>query len=288
MIINVSIVCVILASIYSIFYTYQRHKQLTCMAGMMIAMTVGMMTSITLGALLGLLFDHNLTYASMAAIIIGMIAGYLTGKPISLMAAMDGMMAGIMGGMMGAMLGVMLIPETADGMILFVDIIFVVIMYTLLKLIDEETGAKKKVEQEVIKSKTISSKLLIGTSMIFLLGVFLLLGKSVFFKDANTTNITPPVAVEQSNPGEQIATITISQNGYGPENVDLKAGVPTKIDFKAEKGAGCLRQVISKDLGINTIVDENKDNYVALKDVKPGTYTYTCGMGMFKGKITVR
>jgi hypothetical protein len=36
----------------------------------------------------------------------------------------------------------------------------------------------------------------------------------------------------QDNEGYQIATIDITSNGFGPENIEVKAGVPTKIDFK--------------------------------------------------------
>lgn len=61
-----------------------------------------------------------------------------------------------------------------------------------------------------------------------------------------------------------------------------------KINFKTEEGAGCLRQVVSKELGINTILNEKGNNFVKVDNLKPGTYQYTCGMGMFGGTITVK
>lgn len=107
------------------------------MAGMMIAMTNAMMASISLGAILGtFITDKDLTIPTIASVLIGMIVGYLTGRPISLMASIDGLTAGIMGGMMGSMLGVMLQPKSIDIMVYFIDIVFVLVIVLLIGMID--------------------------------------------------------------------------------------------------------------------------------------------------------
>lgn len=288
MLLYVSVVIVLLLASYCVYYSYQRREKLTCMAGMMIAMTTGMMTSISLGVVLGLYLNHDLTYSTILSVFVGMVAGYLTGKPVSLMAAMDGLMAGIMGGMMGAMLGVMLLPSNSNIMVLFVDILFVVVMLLLLKLIDEESGDTKTKEKPMKKS--------LIANPIFMVALFALMGMLVFGKTAflkeDTTMVAPnapQVASQQNMKNDfQEATVTVSPSGYGPEKIELQAGKPAKINFKTEEGAGCLRQVVSKELGINTILSENEDNYVTINNLKPGTYQYTCGMGMFGGTITVK
>ncbi len=285
MILNLSIILIVLFTAYSTYYTYKRREKLTCMAGMMISMTIGMMSSIGLGVILGVILKHDLTVSTMIAILFGMLAGYASGKPISLMAAMDGMLAGIMGGMMGAMLGVML--TTSETMVLFVDIIFIFIMSVLNQLIDEEAGKAKVDNRLLSKPFTGSVIALIGGLVIV---AILLFAQNQTFGSSSAAVGASQTEVETSsegNDGYQIATIEVKRTGYGTQDIELKSGIPTKIDFKTGKNTGCLRQLVSKELGINAILQEG-DNYITLNDTKPGTYEYTCGMGMYGGTITIK
>lgn len=280
-----SMIIVLLFTAYSVTYTYKRKEKLTCMAGMMIAMTAGMMSSLALGVILGVVMNRDLTLSTMIAILFGMGIGYLTGKPVSLMAALDGMMAGIMGGMMGAMLGVMLI--VSDIMLLFIDIIFVFVMGILIQLIDEETGKIKKTNEEV-------NKPVLGNALTLVIG-FILVGVLLFFQyqgKVSSTNQTQSLQSEVQSPSEgnegfQIATIDVKPAGYGPGNIEVKAGVPTQINFKTHSGISCTNRVVSEALGINAQLKKG-DNFITLKDLKPGTYQYSCGMGMYIGTITVK
>lgn len=276
----------VIISAYVIFDVYQRRNKLTCMAGMMIAMTVGMMVSISLGVLLGITFNHDLTKSTIVAVVAGMIAGYAAGKPISLMAALDGMLAGIMGGMMGAMLGVMLVIPTT--MIWFINIIFGAVMFVLIQLIEEESGSPKKEVNDTKKPFFGSVGMIVG--IIAITGMVLAFQSDFLGSRAVSSNAVGA----QESPLEKItgvvqeATINVSSSGYGPQNIELKAGVPAKINFKTEADAGCLRQVVSKELGIDKILDPEKNNFIMMDGLKPGTYSYTCGMGMFGGTINVK
>ncbi|MCQ6280780.1 hypothetical protein [Bacillus sp. EB600] len=105
-----------------------------------------MMTSIAIGMILGIIIpSKDLTLPTIISVLIGMVVGYLTGRPISLLVALDGFSAGIMGGMMGAMLGVMLQPKSAEIMVYFIDFLFVLINVLQIRVIDEEikTFSKK-------------------------------------------------------------------------------------------------------------------------------------------------
>lgn len=288
MLLIASIVLVVLLTSYCIYYTYRQREQLTCMAGMMIAMTTGMMSSITLGTVLGILLNRDLTLSIIIAVIIGMISGYAAGKPITLMAAMDGLMAGVMGGMMGGMLGVMLLPHSSNFMVVFVDCIFVVIMFILLRLIDEESGAAKK-ETEQSRKPLIANPLFL-IIVLALMG-FMAWGKiGHFITDSGyTAESNTQAQIQNEIKGEyQEALIHISPNGYTPENIEIKAGTPTRINFKTEPTVGCLIQIVSKPLGLNQFLEEGKENDVMIDSLEPGVYEYSCGMNMFEGKITVK
>lgn len=126
---------------YSIFRTFKRRRWLSCMAGMMIAMTVGMIASVAFGTIVGLMYQPDLTIPTVAAVLFGMVCGYLSGKPVSVMAALDGMLSGIMGGMMGAMLGVMT-TQHPNVILLFVDVVLVFVFLVLQQFINEEAVGK--------------------------------------------------------------------------------------------------------------------------------------------------
>lgn len=282
----VNVLWILVITAYIVFVIYQRREKLTCIAGMMIAMTLGMMVSLTLGILIGVYVYHDVTRSTILAVVAGMIAGYSAGKPVSMMAAMDGMLAGIMGGMMGAMLGVMLAVPTA--MVWFINILFAAVMIVLLQLIKEETGTAKKEENEVKRPLFGSVGMMVG--LVVLTGVLYVVTTDLFgVSQASSHEAGSHSSAQAEITGDvQEATITVSAAGYSPQNIELKAGVPAKIHFQIEEDAGCLRQVVSKELGINNTFEVKKDNYIVLQDVKPGTYQYICGMGLYGGTITVK
>jgi hypothetical protein len=144
--ITVHFLFVLISTLYCVFHTYQRRKKISCMTGMMIAMTLAMVSSLSVGLLFGIWYYPDLNLPTFIGVAIGIVVGFLTGKPVSLMAAMDGMLAGLMGGMMGAMFGNMLTVPTP--MIWFVDIIFSLMVLMFFFLIQEEEEHFEKTKNE--------------------------------------------------------------------------------------------------------------------------------------------
>jgi ribose/xylose/arabinose/galactoside ABC-type transport system permease subunit len=136
---SVSMTLIFLISIIVVYTTHMYRKQISSMAGMIINMTNSMMASIALGSILGIYAkDMDLTSPIIISVSFGMIVGFITGRPISLLASLEGIMAGVMGGMMGAMLGVMLQPNSAQMMVAFLDLIYILVTALLLRVIDQE------------------------------------------------------------------------------------------------------------------------------------------------------
>lgn len=171
---------------YSIVRTYKRRHWLSCMAGMMIAMTIGMIASIAFGTIAGLAYQPDLTIPTIEAVLFGMVCGYLSGKPVSVMAALDGMLAGIMGGMMGAMLGVMT-TNHPNVVLLFVDVVMVFVFIVLQQLINEEAveppqissvmeveeASGEREDRQTAPRKTLLHPLVFGIGIIAVAAVFL-------------------------------------------------------------------------------------------------------------------
>ncbi|MES9685844.1 cupredoxin domain-containing protein, partial [Gottfriedia acidiceleris] len=268
---------------YIIYFTFKKKQKITCMTGMMISMTNSMMTSIALGTILGT-FAHtkDLTIPTIASITFGIIIGYLNGRPVSLMASLDGVTAAIMGGMMGSMLGVMLQPKSIDFMVYFIDILFVFVFVILIRLIGEETSEKK--QEAPVKKPLIANPIVLIVLLVFM-GVFVF-GKSTLF--ASGTEAPEVKDIQFTPTSSDIQTINVSVSGYTPNNLVLKAGEPAIINFKTPKDDVCASIILSKELDLNLSLNKNADNYVHIKPLKPGVYHYECGMGMFKGTITVK
>ncbi|MEO2074042.1 MAG: hypothetical protein ABGX20_01300 [Bacillus sp. (in: firmicutes)] len=148
MLLCVSFVFICLLTSMIVFYTYINRKRFSQMTGMMISMVNSMMTSIAIGTILGIyVVDKDLTLPTMIAVTIGMLVGYFTGRPISLIAALEGMTAGIMGGMMGAMLGVMISPNHTEVIICYIVVVDLLLNVVVFRVISEETNTSNFVSK---------------------------------------------------------------------------------------------------------------------------------------------
>jgi len=87
--------------------------------------------------------------------------------------------------------------------------------------------------------------------------------------------------------GVQKATITIDNGMYMPAVISCKKGKPVELTFKAGKNPGCGRTVVFKSLKISKEV-ESKPVVIKFTPKQAGTIAFTCGMGMFDGKVVVK
>lgn len=283
MLLMVSIALIVLLSSYVIYYTFRNKQRLTCMAGMMISMTNAMMASIALGTILGTLIQNkDLTMPTIASVLIGMIVGYINGKSISSMASLDGLTAGVMGGMMGSMLGVMLQPKSIELMIYFVVVVFVLVFVLLIRLIDEETKTSK---QETSYKKPLVANPIILVVLLVFMGV-LVFGKGTLFSSSSEQSSNEVQDIQYTPTSSEIQEVVVTPTAYTPNNVVIRAGTPSIINFKTEE-VGCTGIILSEELGFNVVLKEHTNNYVNVKALKPGTYHYSCGMNMYHGTVTV-
>lgn len=87
--------------------------------------------------------------------------------------------------------------------------------------------------------------------------------------------------------GIQKAEIVVD-GGYTPELVQLKAGVPAEITFLRKSASSCFDEVLLPDFGKQATLPVNEPYAIQIQPDKEGTFTYSCGMHMFFGKIEVK
>ena len=93
----------------------------------------------------------------------------------------------------------------------------------------------------------------------------------------------PPVAAD----GVQRIVIEVRDTGYSPSNVTARAGVPTEVTLRTNNTEGCTRSIVMSDFGVEKVSPATGDTAIDVGELEPGTYRYTCGMGMYGGSIEV-
>jgi plastocyanin len=83
----------------------------------------------------------------------------------------------------------------------------------------------------------------------------------------------------------QKIAVDVSKGYYDPSTIELKAGVPAEITFS--QSGGCTAQVQSQELGFFEDLSAGPKT-VKVGALQPGTYSFTCGMGMVSGSIVVK
>lgn len=75
--------------------------------------------------------------------------------------------------------------------------------------------------------------------------------------------------------------------GYKPEVVRLKAGMPAEITFLRKSRSSCFDEVLLPDFRQQAKLPVNQPVTLTVQPDKAGSFTYSCGMHMFFGKIEV-
>ena len=86
--------------------------------------------------------------------------------------------------------------------------------------------------------------------------------------------------------GLQEATIAV-RGGYDPATVRLRAGVPARLTFDRQESAGCSEEVVFPDFGVKRFLPPFEKTSIDLPAQEPGTYEFTCGMSMLRGRLVV-
>jgi plastocyanin domain-containing protein len=94
------------------------------------------------------------------------------------------------------------------------------------------------------------------------------------------------VAAVPAGPGPQRTRIVVA-GGYTPSTVRVAAGRPVRLEFDRQETSGCTEEVVLPDFGIRTYLPAHKTTPVEFTPTRPGSYEFTCGMAMVRGKIIV-
>ena len=80
----------------------------------------------------------------------------------------------------------------------------------------------------------------------------------------------------------------IVDGGYSPEVIAILLGKTTKINFIRKDPTECLGEVVLGDFKIRKSLPLNQKVTIEITPKKKGEFSYSCGMGMYHGKIIVK
>lgn len=80
------------------------------------------------------------------------------------------------------------------------------------------------------------------------------------------------------------ATVVV-HGGYDPQVVRVKAGKPLRLTFDRQETNGCSEEVVLADFNVRRFLPAHEKTTLELTPEKPGTYEFTCGMNMLRGRI---
>lgn len=87
--------------------------------------------------------------------------------------------------------------------------------------------------------------------------------------------------------GVQQAIITVTNNGYSPQKLQVKAGIPVDLTLVTENVYSCASSFVLPAFGIQARLGPTDRQTFRFTPQEKGKFTYTCSMGMYTGTLEV-
>jgi RND family efflux transporter MFP subunit len=88
--------------------------------------------------------------------------------------------------------------------------------------------------------------------------------------------------------GVQAAKILVTEKGFEPERVNLKAGLPARLTFLRTTEKTCGTEVVFPSLNIKRDLPLNQPVAIDFTAAKTGDVAFACGMNMLSGAVVIQ
>jgi plastocyanin domain-containing protein len=112
-------------------------------------------------------------------------------------------------------------------------------------------------------------------------GLLLMVGVAWFFFGEREKTVA-----QMTEGGAQVLRVTV-KGGYSPDTLVVKRGRPVRIDFDRQEASSCSDTVVFGDFGISRPLPAFRTTAVQFTPEKAGTFEFTCGMNMLRGRLIV-
>lgn len=160
-----SLIVILYTFIYGII-AYQNKKLINPGTGKCISMTLGMVSSLTIGLFFAISLQGKLAESTVLSILLCSLLTFFISRPFGSLVVIEALASGLMGSMMGAMLGEMLPENQIFIMIIAMDVIYFLFIFSIIMVINKE-----KMQNKVEIPRTRSTNSVLITLLIPLLFV---------------------------------------------------------------------------------------------------------------------
>ena len=87
--------------------------------------------------------------------------------------------------------------------------------------------------------------------------------------------------------GVQEAFIVV-KGGYSPNTVRVTAGRPVRLVFNRQESDPCSERVVLSAFGLSAELPQGHNVSLEFRPDDPGSFEFTCQMGMFRGKVVAK
>lgn len=78
------------------------------------------------------------------------------------------------------------------------------------------------------------------------------------------------------------------EGGYKPSTIAISRAKTTKLNFLRKDASSCLEEVVLGDFKVRKFLPLNEKVSIEITPQKKGEFGFSCGMGMFHGKLIVK
>jgi plastocyanin domain-containing protein len=86
--------------------------------------------------------------------------------------------------------------------------------------------------------------------------------------------------------GVQESTIIV-RGGYSPAEIRVRRGAPVRLIFDRQETSSCSEELVFPAFNIRKFLPAHQRTSVEFTPETPGTFEFTCGMNMLRGKLVV-
>ena len=129
----------------------------------------------------------------------------------------------------------------------------------------------------------------IAAAVILLMALYSLNGVAVVLDSPFAVTFTPGGSdLVQEIGGVQRVEIEVKNNGYVPNYITVKKGVPVELTLRSNETYSCALSFVLREFGIQTFLKSTDEQTFTFTPTKTGSFTYTCSMGMYTGVLEVK
>lgn len=86
---------------------------------------------------------------------------------------------------------------------------------------------------------------------------------------------------------QELKIVADGRTGYNPSTVYAKKDIPVKLTVEYPGRGGCIKQFLIPTFGVNVTLPDNGSKLIEFTPNKSGSFTITCGMGMYRGQLVI-